>query len=62
LLKRNRAVLEEQWREFKEFLESTRALIICRTLMAFHNGNEQVLERSRKLEDYFCSEYVQCPM
>jgi hypothetical protein len=58
MLRRNRAVMEEQWKEYSQCLESVRALVICRTLMAFHNDSEQVLERSRKLEDYFCTEYV----
>lgn len=59
-LKRNKGQVETMLEDTQEFLEALRAIMICQTIIAFHSGDEAAVDKCRKLEDYFCSEYVLC--
>lgn len=57
-LKRGKASVEGVYRDALEFLEAIRSIIVCRAVIAFHIGDEGTVDKCRKLENYFCSEYV----
>jgi hypothetical protein len=57
-LKRSKASVEGVFKDSLEFLEAIRSIIVCRALIAFHAGDEGIVDKCRRLEDYFCSEYV----
>jgi hypothetical protein len=57
-LKRNKTSVEAVYKDSLDFLEAIRSIIVCRALIAFHTEDETTVDKCRRLEDYFCSDYV----
>lgn len=57
-LEKTKEQVEGVLKDTAGFLEAIRSIIICRGVIAFHIGDEGSVEKCRKLEEYFCNEYV----